>query len=77
MIDKKIIKTYACINKENNIREISTSGGTFYELARWFINEGALYVQHVLIMSLMLFMTFVKMKVKLTGLWEASMHQVF
>lgn len=29
MIDKKTIKTYACINKENNIREISTSGGTF------------------------------------------------
>ncbi|MFR4319278.1 Coenzyme F420 hydrogenase/dehydrogenase, beta subunit C-terminal domain [uncultured Eubacterium sp.] len=42
MIDKKTIKTYACINKENNIREISTSGGTFYELARWFINEGGI-----------------------------------
>lgn len=39
MIDKNNIKAYACINKNINVRKKSSSGGCFYELAKYITNN--------------------------------------
>ena len=44
MIDKENIKTYACMNKNINVRKNCSSGGVFYELAKYIIdNEGIVF----------------------------------
>lgn len=44
MINKENIEAYACINKKINIRKHSSSGGCFYELAKYIIeNDGVVF----------------------------------
>ncbi len=44
MIDKNNITTYACINNNINVRKSSSSGGCFYEIAKYIIkNNGIVF----------------------------------
>ena len=42
MIDKNNITTYSCINNNINVRKSSSSGGCFYELAKYIIKHNGI-----------------------------------
>ena len=44
-------RAYAAVNRDNDIRMQSSSGGVFYALAKWTIEQGGVVLVHVLMIT--------------------------